>query len=119
MRHHANTLVHYFTSEIGTSLQGTKLFSPLFGGSTVYIPKEICKTIVCIWLEGESIQAYIGSSGGVLQVPTGGHAVNLDNWFPMKELGEQTDPHLHVHRERELVLETGVAGWWLRPLNML
>ena len=119
MRHHANTLVYYFTSEIGTSLQGTKLFSPLFGGSTVYIPKEICKTIVCIWLEGESIQAYIGSSGGVLQVPTGGHAVNLDDWFPMKELSEQTDPHLHVQRERELVLETGVAGRLLRPLNML
>ena len=37
--HHANTLVYYFTSEIGTtSLQGTKLLAlkcPLFGGSTV------------------------------------------------------------------------------------
>ena len=32
LRHHANILVYYFTSEIGTtSLQGTKLF----GGSTV------------------------------------------------------------------------------------
>ena len=41
MRHHANTLVYYFTSEIGTtSLQGTKLLPPkcpLFGGSTVYV----------------------------------------------------------------------------------
>ena len=39
LRHHANTLVYYFTSEIGTtSLQGTKLLAPkcpLFGGSTV------------------------------------------------------------------------------------
>ena len=36
---HANTLVYYFTSEIGTtSLQGTKLLAPkcpLFRGSTV------------------------------------------------------------------------------------
>ena len=40
LRHHANTLVCYLTSEIGTtSLQGTKLLAPkcpLFGGSTVY-----------------------------------------------------------------------------------
>ena len=39
LRHHANTLVYSFTSEIGTtSLQGTKLLPPkcpLFGGSTV------------------------------------------------------------------------------------
>ena len=37
--HHANTLVYYFTSEIGTtSLQGTKLLAPkcpLFRGFTV------------------------------------------------------------------------------------
>ena len=41
LRHHANTLVYCFTSEIGTtSLQGTKLLAPkcpLFRGSTVYI----------------------------------------------------------------------------------
>ena len=40
MRHHANTLVYYFTSEIRTtSLQRTKLLAPkcpLFGGSTVF-----------------------------------------------------------------------------------
>ena len=45
MRHHANTLVYYFTSEIGiTSLQGTKPLAPkcpLFGGFTVYIPTAI------------------------------------------------------------------------------
>ena len=37
----ANTVVYYFSSEIGTtSLQGTKLLPPecpLFGGSTVFI----------------------------------------------------------------------------------
>ena len=41
LRHHANTLVYYFTSVIGTTaLQGTKLLvpkCPLFGGSTVFI----------------------------------------------------------------------------------
>ena len=40
LRHHANMLVYYFTSEIGTtSLHGTKLLAPkcpLFGNSTVY-----------------------------------------------------------------------------------
>ena len=41
LRHHANTLVYYFTSEIGTtSLQGIKLLAPkcpLFGGSAFSI----------------------------------------------------------------------------------
>ena len=37
---------------------------------------------------------YIGFSGGVLQVPTGGHAPNFDHWFPVEKLGEQTGPHL-------------------------
>ena len=48
--HHANTLVHYFTSEIGTtSLQGTKLLAPkcpLFGDSTVQLTKQQ-RTIFC------------------------------------------------------------------------
>ena len=43
VRHHANTLVYYFTSEIGTtSIQWIKLFPPkcpLFRGSTVF-PKS-------------------------------------------------------------------------------
>ena len=54
MQHHANTSVHYFTSEIGTtSLQGTKLLAPkcpLFGGSTVLrshtgMAAEFCREV--------------------------------------------------------------------------
>ena len=42
LQHNANTLVYYFTSEIGTtSLQGTELL-PLFRGSTVYRHRKSC-----------------------------------------------------------------------------
>ena len=32
---------------------------------------------------------YFEMCGVVLQVPTGGHAVNLDHWFPVQLLDKQ------------------------------
>ena len=55
------------------------------------------------------LETYIASGGGVLQVPTGGHATNLDHWFPVEELSEQIDSHLQW-REKQSQSSGGV-GW--------
>ena len=75
MRHHANTLVYYYTSEIGTtSLQGTKLLAPkcpLFGGSTSGTsdkePSEIGTTSLqghLLWHHANTLVYYFTSEIG-------------------------------------------------------
>ena len=73
LRHHANTLVCYFTSEIGTtSLQGTKLLSPkcpLLGGSTVLIlsrqMRQLCVDKELLMCRNRSLTAELHSREAV------------------------------------------------------